>query len=71
MYAFGETKYQLKEIYPDCVICEDMNEALTKAHEVAKEKDVVLLCPLCSSYDQFKNFEERGEIFKQLVNKLN
>lgn len=70
MYSFGETKYQLKEIYPDCIICEDMSEALNKAYETAQKDDVVLLCPLCSSYDQFKNFEERGEIFKQLVNKL-
>lgn len=71
MYAFGETKYQLKDIYTDCVVCEDMNEALNKAHEKAQSGDIVLLCPLCSSYDQFKNFEQRGEIFKQLVNKLN
>lgn len=70
MFAFGETRYQLKEIYPDCVICEDMKEALLKAHSAAKKDDTVLLCPLCSSYDQFKNFEQRGEIFKQLVNEL-
>ena len=47
-----------------------MDEALDKAHSIAKKGDVVLLSPACSSYDQFKNFEERGRIFKELVNKL-
>ena len=40
-----------------------------KGNEI-KKGDVVLLSPACSSYDQFKNFEERGRIFKELVNKL-
>lgn len=70
LFAFGETKDEIKSIYPDTVLCEDMKEALNKAHEIARENDVVLLSPMCSSYDQFKNFEERGEIFKCLVNEL-
>lgn len=70
MFAFGETKEELKSIYPNAVLVENMNEALTEARKIAKAGDVVLLSPMCSSYDQFKNFEQRGEIFKELVNKL-
>lgn len=67
MYAFGETKEQLKEIYPNAVLVENMKEAIERSTEIAKEGDVILLSPMCSSYDQFKNFEERGEIFKEIV----
>lgn len=70
MFVFGETKEELKSIYPNAILVEDMREALEKANETAKEGDIVLLSPMCSSYDQFKNFEERGDIFKELVNKL-
>ena len=70
MYAFGETKEQLKEIYPSAILVQDMKEAILAANKVAKEGDIVLLSPMCSSYDQFKNFEQRGDIFKELVNKL-
>ncbi len=48
-----------------------LEEATNKAKEVAKEGDVVLLSPASASFDMFKNFEERGNKFKQLVNRLN
>ena len=70
MFVFGETKDELKGIYPEAVVCGTMEEALNKAYKIATLKDVILLSPMCSSYDQFKNFEQRGEIFKELVNKL-
>lgn len=70
MFVFGETKDELKSIYEDAVVVDNMKEALLKAKEVAKEGDIVLLSPMCSSYDQFKNFEQRGDIFKELVNSL-
>lgn len=70
MYVFGETKYQLKDLYKDAIIVETMEDAIKKAFTECLNGDVILLSPLCSSYDQFKNFEERGDIFKKIVNSL-
>ena len=33
----------------------------------AEKGDIMLLSPACASFDQFKNFEQRGEMFKQIV----
>ena len=40
------------------------------AQNKAKSGDIVLLSPASASFDAFKNFEERGNVFKGLVNKL-
>ena len=47
-----------------------LEEATLKAKEVSKKGDVVLFSPASASFDMFKNFEERGNKFKQIVNKL-
>ena len=36
----------------------------------AKPGDTILLAPACASFDQFRSFEHRGEVFKQIVNSL-
>ncbi len=44
--------------------------ALQEAYRSAEPGDTVLLAPACASYDQFENFEQRGRVFKELVNAL-
>lgn len=67
LIAFGETKESFKKLYPDAILTQDLSEAFKQAKALAKKGDIVLLSPACASYDQFKNFEERGKLFKSLV----
>jgi UDP-N-acetylmuramoylalanine--D-glutamate ligase len=52
------------------VNCGTLDRAVQYAREHAKPGEVVLLAPACASFDQFQNYEERGNIFKQIVTKL-
>jgi UDP-N-acetylmuramoylalanine--D-glutamate ligase len=47
-----------------------LDRAVKAAKEQAQPGDVVLLAPACSSFDQFENYEHRGRVFKQLVEKF-
>ena len=47
-----------------------MEEAVNKCREIAKEGDIVTLSPACASFDMFKNFEIRGNVFKDIINNL-
>jgi UDP-N-acetylmuramoylalanine--D-glutamate ligase len=48
----------------------DLETAVRLARQVAEPGDVVLLSPACASYDQYRNFEERGDHFRRLVEEL-
>lgn len=48
-------------------LVKDLEEAVKKAKEVTKDKEVCLMSPAAASYNTFKNFEERGNRFKELV----
>jgi UDP-N-acetylmuramoylalanine--D-glutamate ligase len=48
----------------------DMQHAVEYAAQHASEGDVVLLSPACASFDQYRNFEHRGEHFEELVRAL-
>ena len=47
--------------------CNTFEDAMKAAHEVAKSGDTVLLSPACASFDLFRNYEERGRMFKAWV----
>ncbi|PEY41387.1 UDP-N-acetylmuramoyl-L-alanine--D-glutamate ligase [Bacillus cereus] len=49
---------------------DNLEEAVEKAYAFSADGDVILLSPACASWDQFKTFEERGDIFIQAVHKL-
>ena len=58
------------DLVDDPIVVTTLDEAVNIAHDIAIKGDIVLLSPTTSSYDQYKNYEERGKHFKQLVNKL-
>jgi UDP-N-acetylmuramoylalanine--D-glutamate ligase len=51
----------------EIVHAETLENAIRKAHGTAQPGDVVLLAPACASFDQFKNYEHRGKVFKEIV----
>ena len=58
--------------FEDLIIhrCANYDDAVNKAHSLAEPGELVILSPAGTSYDQFRHFEERGNLFKELVNKL-
>ena len=51
----------------ELVLCGDLGRAVAEAADRARPGDTVLLAPACASYDQYANFEERGQHFRALV----
>jgi UDP-N-acetylmuramoylalanine--D-glutamate ligase len=47
-----------------------MQDAVSEAFEISITGDVVLLSPACASFDWFKNYEHRGNVFKELIHQL-
>ena len=65
-FAKAAEKAGVKNIY----LVDSFAAAVEQAYALAKEPQVVLLSPACSSYDMFNNYPERGRTFKSLVEKL-
>lgn len=57
-------------IVPEITDASSAEEAVKKAYGMAENGDVVLLSPCCASFDLFKNYEERGRLFKEAVRNL-
>ena len=70
--CYGQTKNRIKEfcdrININCIIKDTLIESTEEAINNSVSGDVILLSPACASWDQFKDFEERGRIFKEYIN---
>jgi UDP-N-acetylmuramoylalanine--D-glutamate ligase len=66
----GEARKKIAEAIAGTLAVEEassLKEAVIKAFEKASSGDCVLLSPMCSSFDMFSNYEERGRAFKEIV----
>ena len=70
VYVLGETADELARAIPDTIQAGDLATAVERAAAAAQPGEVILLSPACASYDQFRDFEERGEEFRRLVENL-
>ena len=69
----GEARERMKRELAGSVpllLAGSLDEAVREAAECAREGDVVVFSPACSSFDMFRNFEERGEVFREVVMRL-
>ena len=72
-FIFGETSEKICSawgMFTPCAIVPTLLEAIAAAAKRAERGDVVLLSPACSSFDQFRNYQHRGEVFRQAVKQL-
>ncbi|WP_371333332.1 UDP-N-acetylmuramoyl-L-alanine--D-glutamate ligase [Klebsiella quasipneumoniae] len=71
LYCFGRDGAELAELRPEVAVqTETMEQAMRQIAPLVKAGDMVLLSPACASLDQFKNFEQRGEMFARLAKEL-
>ncbi|MFC4404669.1 UDP-N-acetylmuramoyl-L-alanine--D-glutamate ligase [Gracilibacillus xinjiangensis] len=75
LVLFGETAKKLEQLglsasIPAISLVANMQEAVNKAYQFSESGDVILLSPACASWDQYKTFEERGNMFMESVHRL-
>ncbi len=75
LVLLGQTKEKIAEAakkagFEHVIMTQTLEEAVTTCAELAKPGEAVLLSPACASWGMFKNYEERGDKFKELVNAL-
>ena len=67
--AAGKIESQIKGAV-EIVHSETLEKAIRLASDSAQAGDIVLLAPACASFDQFRNYEHRGKVFKEVVHSL-
>ncbi len=74
LVLIGEASGKIRDALADvteAVLARDLGDAVTIARSRAAAGDVVLLSPACASFDMFRDFEDRGRQFKEIVRGLN
>ena len=72
-FLLGETREKLRaswSLFTPCSLVDSLLEAVNEAARIAAPGDVVLLSPACSSFDLFRDYRHRGEVFRQAVEQL-
>lgn len=72
-FLIGETREKIRaawSLFTPCTLKDSLIEAVHEAAAGAVSGDVVLLSPACSSFDQFQNYQHRGDVFRQAVAEL-
>ncbi|WP_141431284.1 UDP-N-acetylmuramoyl-L-alanine--D-glutamate ligase [Bacillus sp. 03113] len=75
LITFGETAYKLEKAaklagIKNILHVDNVEKAVPQAYQLSDSGDVILLSPACASWDQYKSFEVRGDIFMDAVHKL-
>ena len=73
LILLGEAASKIKSVFKDnniCLFADSLQQALSLAFSCAAAGDKVVLSPMCASFDMFKNYEERGDLFKEYVRSL-
>ena len=73
LILIGEAKERINDElggYSDIYMENDLSGAVKRALQVAKDGDVVLFSPMCSSFDMFRNYKDRGNQFVTMVHSL-
>ncbi len=69
-FLIGEAREKIRaawSLFTPCTLINSLLEAVPEAAKTAVPGDVVLLSPACSSFDQFRNYQHRGEVFRDAV----
>jgi UDP-N-acetylmuramoylalanine--D-glutamate ligase len=73
IYAIGSSADKIFNFFHSLVKVEiqpTLEDVVAAANKEARKNDIVLLSPACASFDMFRNYEHRGIVFKEVVNKL-
>ena len=72
-FLIGEAREKIRaawSLFTPCTVSGSLLEAIHAAKKNAVHGDVILLSPACSSFDQFRNYQDRGDVFTRAVNAL-
>jgi len=74
LVLIGEAATRMNDFFKGFVkeieLCDTLEEATRSAFSGAKNKQIVLLSPMCSSFDMFSSYKERGDVFKKTIEEI-